>query len=156
VLGQIARLEPRGAWELDAAITRGADRLKRRGVLLVVSDFYDATDATFRELRRVARRGHDVALLQVLSAPEIDFPYEASVEFEDLESGERRVIDASATAREYRARVGSFLTRCRSEAHRDGHDYALMRTDSAPERALRAYLIRRAGAADPTAPRGSP
>ena len=155
VLATIARIEPRGAWSLDLALTRGADLLKRRGVLLAVSDFYDATDATFRDMRRVARRGHDVALLQVLSKPEIDFPYDASIEFEDLESGERRVIDAGATAREYRAGVGSFLTRCRREAHRDGHDYALMRTDTPPERALRSYLIRRTGAADPTAPHGA-
>jgi uncharacterized protein (DUF58 family) len=155
VLANIARIEPRGAWSLDLALTRGADLLKRRGVLLAVSDFYDATEATFRDLRRVARRGHDVALLQVLSKPEIDFPYDASIEFEDLESGERRVIDAGATAREYRSGVGSFLTRCRREAHRDGHDYALMRTDTPPERALRSYLIRRSGAADPMTPRGA-
>ena len=155
VLATIARIEPRGAWSLDLALSRGADLLKRRGVLLAVSDFYDATDATFRDMRRVARRGHDVALLQVLSKPEIDFPYDASIEFEDLESGERRVIDAGATAREYRAGVGSFLTRCRREAHRDGHDYALMRTDTPPERALRSYLIRRTGAADPAAPHGA-
>ncbi len=153
VLANVARIEPRGAWSLDVALTRGADLLKRRGVLLVVSDFYDATDATFRELRRVARRGHDVALLQVLSTPELDFPYDSSIEFEDLESGERRVIDAGVTAREYRSGIGSFLTRCRREAHRDGHDYALMRTDTPPERALRSYLIRRTGAADPMAPR---
>ena len=155
VLANISRIEPRGAWSLDLALTRGADLLKRRGVLLVVSDFYDASDATFRDLRRVARRGHDVALLQVLSKPELDFPYQASVEFEDLESGERRVIDAGTTAREYRSGVGAFLTRCRRDAHRDGHDYALMRTDTPPERALRSYLIRRTSAADPTAPRGA-
>jgi hypothetical protein len=91
--------------------------------------------------------------LQVLSKPEIDFPYTASLEFEDLESGERRVIDAGVTAGAYRSGIGSFLTRCRREAHRDGHDYALLRSDISPERALRSYLIRRTGAADPTAPR---
>jgi uncharacterized protein (DUF58 family) len=153
VLAQIARLEAGGAWALDRAITRGADLLKRRGVMVVISDFYDATDVTFRELRRVARRGHDVALLQVLSRPEIDFPYSSSLEFEDLESGERRVIDAGATASAYRSGIGSFLTRCRREAHRDGHDYALMRSDIPPERALRSYLIRRTGASGPAAPR---
>ena len=153
ILAQLARIDPRGAWSVEGALMRGADLLKRRGVILVVSDFYDATDATFRELRRVARRGHDVALLQIISKPEIDFPFDASLEFEDLESGERRVIDAGSSAREYRSNVGSFLTRSRREAHRDGHDYALLRTDTPPERALRSYLIRRAGTADPTAPR---
>ena len=46
LLAQIARLEPAGSWALDRAIARGADLLRRRGVVLIVSDFYDATDAT--------------------------------------------------------------------------------------------------------------
>jgi uncharacterized protein (DUF58 family) len=158
VLAQIARLEPAGAWALDRAIARGADLLRRRGVVLVISDFYDAGDSTFRELRRVARRGHDVALLQVLSRPEIDFPYAAHLEFEDLESGERRVVDAGAAGREYRSAVAEFLTRCRRQAHGDGIDYALMPTDVAPERALRTYLLRReaTASAGPSAARERP
>jgi uncharacterized protein (DUF58 family) len=147
LLAQIARLEPAGAWMLDRAAARAADLLKRRGVVVVISDFYDATDATFRELRRVARRGHDVALLQVLSRVEIEFPYGATLELEDLESGERRVIDAEAAAHDYRSAVGEFLTRCRREAHADGIDYALLPTDVAPERALRTYLLGREAAA---------
>ena len=145
--GLARRLEAAGAWSLDRAIARSADLLKRRGVVVVISDFYDATDATFRELRRVARRGHDVAMLQVLSRPEIDFPFAAHLEFEDLESGERRVLDARAVGGEYRTAVAEFLTRCRRQAHADGIDYALMPTDVAPERALRTYLLRREAAA---------
>jgi uncharacterized protein (DUF58 family) len=149
LLGQLARLEPHGSWQLDKAISRGAELLKRRGVIVVISDFYDATDVTFRELRRVARRGHDVAMLQVISRPELAFPYAADLEFEDLESGERRIVDAGSTAPRYRAAVGDFLARCRAQAHRDGIDYALMPTDVAPEQALRSYLLRRGAAASP-------
>jgi uncharacterized protein (DUF58 family) len=147
LLAQIARLEVAGAWSLDRAIARSADLLKRRGVVVVISDFYDATDASFRELRRVARRGHDVSMLQVLSRLEIDFPFAAHLEFEDLESGERRVVDAGAAGSEYRSSVAGFLTQCRRQAHADGIDYALLPTDIAPERALRTYLLRREAAA---------
>jgi uncharacterized protein (DUF58 family) len=154
LLAQIAKLEPAGVWAIDRAIARGADLLKRRGVVVVVSDFYDATESTFRELRRVARRGHDVALLQVLSRPEVDFPFSGTFELEDLESSERRVVDAEAAGREYRTAVADFLTRCRRQAHADGIDYALLPADVAPERALRMYLLRReavASAAQPAA-----
>jgi uncharacterized protein (DUF58 family) len=152
LLARIAPLEPAGAWALDRAIARAADLLKRRGVVVVVSDFYDASDSTFRELRRVARRGHDVALLQVLSRQELDFPYAATLELEDLESGERRLVDADAAGRDYRSAVGEFLTRCRRQAHADGVDYALLPTDVAPERALRLYLLRREAAASAAQP----
>jgi uncharacterized protein (DUF58 family) len=143
LIARIDRLVPGGAWEPDKVIARGAELLKRRGVMVVISDFYDAEDATRRELRRVARRGHDVAMLQVLSPDELSLPFDGSVELEDLESGERRLVDAGAAQREYRMAVTDFVERCRTLAHRDGVDYSLMSTRIAPERVLRDYLIRR-------------
>jgi uncharacterized protein (DUF58 family) len=151
VLTALARLQPAGAWSLDRAIARGADLLKRRGVMLVLSDFYDATETTWRELRRTGRRGHDVGLLQVLSRDEIAFPYHADVEFDDIETGERRHLDADAAAPAYRAAVAGFLEQSRRHAHRDGVEYALWPTDEPPARALRSYLLRREGAATPAA-----
>src|SRR5262245_23476776 len=122
LLAQIERLTPSGAWQPDRVIARGAELLKRRGVVIVISDFYDAEEATRRELRRARTRGHDVTMLQVMSRPEIEFPYSGNIDVEDLESGARRVIAAETTARDYRTAVASFLERCRSEAHHDGLD----------------------------------
>ena len=143
LIARIDRLGPRSRWEPERAIARGAELLKRRGVMVVISDFYDAEDATRRELRRVARRGHDVTMLQVMSPEETSFSYTGGVELEDLESGERRLVDPAAVQGEYRAAVAEFLERCRTLAHRDGVDYALMSTGAPPERVLRDYLVRR-------------
>jgi uncharacterized protein (DUF58 family) len=151
MLTMLARLEPAGAWQLDRVLARGGELLKRRGVMVAVSDFYDATETTYRELRRIGHRGHDVALLQVLSPAEISFPYSGAIEFEHLETAERRFLDAGDAAAGYRRAVSDFLTDSRAQAHRDGHDYALLPTDVAPERALRSYLIRRARASAPAA-----
>lgn len=154
LLAHVERARPAGTWVLDRAIGRAADLLKRRGVIVVISDFYEAGDETFRALRQVARRGHDVAMLQVISRPEITFPYDADVELEDLESGGRRTVDTGAVGRSYRGAVADFLARCRASAHRDGADYALLPTDVAPEHALRTYLLKRgAAAAAPRVPR---
>ncbi|HTR79625.1 MAG TPA: DUF58 domain-containing protein [Gemmatimonadaceae bacterium] len=143
LIAHIERLRPAGQWQPDRVIARGAELLKRRGVVLAISDFYDAEDDTRRALRRVARRGHDVAMVQVVTPEETAFPYGGDLQFEDLESGERRLIDAAAVQRQYRLAVGDFLDRCRTEAHRDGIDYALMPTDTPPDRALRGFLLRR-------------
>ena len=144
LISRIDRLVPAGGWDPRRVISRAAELLKRRGVMIVLSDFYDDEEATRRELRRVSRRGHDVAMLQVLSSEEKSFPYSGSLEFEDLESGTKQMIDAGVLAADYRVGIGKFLERCRTLAHRDGVDYALMSTDDAPERVLRDYLLRRA------------
>jgi hypothetical protein len=83
-------------------------------------------------------------MVQIVSAEEREFPFRGDLEFEDLETGERRLLDAAAVAGQYRSALEEFLTRCRREAQRDGIDYALMSTGDAPERAMREFLLRRA------------
>ena len=143
LLARIDRLEPAGAWEPARVVARAAELLRRRGLMFVLSDFYDAEDETWRELKRASRRGHEVAMLQVISRGEIDLPYRGDVEFEDLESGATRLVDADTCRRGYRGAFADFLERWRARARRDGIDYALMPTDMPPSDALRGYLVRR-------------
>ncbi|MBM3750375.1 MAG: DUF58 domain-containing protein [Acidimicrobiia bacterium] len=143
LLAQLERLTSSATWDPARGLARAADLLRRRGVILAISDFYDAEEATRVELRRVARRGHDVAVLQVVSRDEVDLPFTSDVEFEDLESGARVVVDVRAARGVYREQMAAFLERWRTSARRDGLDYALVTTDDKPSDALRAYLLKR-------------
>ena len=143
LIARIDRLQASGSWPGTRVLPRAAELLKRRGVVIVISDFYDDEDNIRRELRRIARRGHDVTMLQVISPEERSFPFRGDLEFEDLESGDRKVVDSAAVGAAYRAAMTAFLERCEREARRDGLDYALLSTDTPPERALRQLLIRR-------------
>lgn len=146
---RLDRLTAAGTWHPADAIARGARLLRRRGVLLVLSDFYDDEDATRTALRRAARGGHDVAMLQLSSAAEREFPYRGELAFEDMESGARRFVDTRAAAPAYRAAVDAFHARCRAGAQQDGLDYALFSTATPPAQALRHYLLRRGEPAPP-------
>ncbi len=143
LLAQLEKLTPSATWDAPRVVTRAADLLRRRGVILAISDFYDNEDATRVELRRVVRRGHDVAVLQVISREEIELPFKSDVEFEDLETGARVVVDARAARGSYRDQVAAFLERWRTGSRRDGLDYALVTTDEKPSDALRTYLVKR-------------
>ena len=142
----IARIDGLGAtgpWDPARVVARAAQLLQRRGLVIVISDFYDAEEESRREMRRVSQRGHDVAMLQIVSPPELSLPFSGHVELEDLESGERRVVNAAEAAPNYRTAVNTFLERCSTHALRDGIDYALLSTETPPETALRDYLLRR-------------
>ncbi len=145
LIATMDRLMPSGTWSPARGISRGAELLKRRGVVIVISDFQDVVEETHRELRRVASHGHDVAMLQVIAPDEAAFPYSGDIEFQDLETNEQRLLDAGAVAGEYRRAFAAFLQHSRQQALRDRVDYALMRTDTAPGRALRDFLMRRGG-----------
>lgn len=151
LIARIDRLAPESAWDGPQVIARGAQLLQRRGVVVVVSDFYDNEDETRREMRRVAQRGHDVGMIQLMSPQEMSLPFTDHVELEDLESGARRLVDAPGMAAEYRHSVVAFLSRWRTSALRDGIDHALITTDTPPEAALREYLLKRSARGIPRA-----
>ena len=143
LLAALSAIEPRGEWRGAEMVRRGAERLKRRGILIVLSDFYDAEDATLAELRRAARIGHEIVLFQILSREEIEFPYRRDLELADLETGRSLAINAGLARREYKDAVASFLERWRSRAGAEGFQYSLVVTDTPPERSLRNFLLAR-------------
>jgi uncharacterized protein (DUF58 family) len=144
VLAALARLAPAaGAWNADAIVRRAAERMKRRGLMLVFSDFYDAEDRTFAELRRAARMGHEVVLFQMLSREELDFPFQRDLEIADLESRRTLPVNAALARTSYKDAVSAFVERWRSRAAAEGFQYSLIVTDTAPEHALRNFLLRR-------------
>jgi hypothetical protein len=111
--------------------------------MLVFSDFYDDEDATFAEMRRAARLGHEVVVFQVISRDEIDFGYRRDVEFVDLETGRSLAVDARAARRHYLDAMAAFLERCRLRAGSEGFQYSLMVTDVPHDHGLRSFLLAR-------------
>ena len=130
-------------WQGANVIRLAAERLKRRGLLLVLSDFYDDEERVFAELRRAARLGHEVVLLHVMSREEIEFPYADDVEFADLEDGRIASVNGRDARRPYTDAIAAFLERWRTRAASEAFQYSLMLTDTPPAAALRKFLLSR-------------
>lgn len=153
LIARIDNLAPAGTWEPARIVGRAAELLQRRGLMMVLSDFYDDEVDTQRELRHVVQRGHDVAMLQIVSREERTLAFREQLALEDLESGQRQLVDPETAAPAYHGAVTQFLERCRSFAQHEGIDYGLLDSGEAPERALRDYLVRRsARQASPSIP----
>jgi uncharacterized protein (DUF58 family) len=143
VLAALSKLTPSGSWSSDDVVRRASERLKRRGLIVIFSDFYDAEERTFAELRRASRMGHEVVLFQIMSREEIDFPYQRDVEIRDLETGRALPVNARLARAAYKDGVSAFVERWRSRATAEGFQYSLIITDTPPEHALRNFLLRR-------------
>ncbi len=146
LLATLSRLSPSGSTATGVALRRAADLLKRRGLLIVISDFYDESEEVESELRRAVRAGHEVAVFHVLSREEIAFPFRGDIELEDLESGRTVLTNAASIAAEYRSAMAAFLERWRSRCAAYGIDYTEAVTDQPPDEVLRAYLLKRSRA----------
>jgi uncharacterized protein (DUF58 family) len=146
VLTTLTKAQASGASGTARALRRSVDLMKRRGLIIVFSDFYDDEDAIEAELRRAVRMGHDVAAFHVLTRDEIEFPYGQEVELEDLESG-RRMVTGSGAGTTYRHAFAEFLERWHARAARERIDYTRLVTDQPLDASLRSYLLRRGGGA---------
>jgi uncharacterized protein (DUF58 family) len=142
VLSTLARTKPEGRTASVAALRRAIDLLRSRGVLVLISDLHEDEDALDEELRRASRMGHDVTVLHVLTADELEWRWTDDVELEDSETGER-VLSAPAAGPEYQRQVEAFVQRWRERCTRAGIEYVLARTDTPLDRTLREYLLRR-------------
>jgi uncharacterized protein (DUF58 family) len=142
ILVSLSKLQPSGRTSSASALRRAVDLLKRRGLLLIVSDLYDEGETVESELRRAIRIGHEVAVFHVLTRDEITLPFRSDVELEDLESGDR-LLTSPATREAYQSAFGGFLERWRTTCAGYGIDYSRVTTDQPLDAALRGYLLRR-------------
>ena len=118
--------------------------LKRRGMIIILSDFFDDIEALVRALRHLRHRNHEVILLQVLAPEEVDFPYTKLTQFRNLEKpDERTMVDARRLREEYLRNFQAFCEQLRQRSGNMHIDYHLLRTDEPIDRALGIYLSRR-------------
>ncbi|MEO7275193.1 MAG: DUF58 domain-containing protein [Vicinamibacterales bacterium] len=142
ILVSLSKLQASGGTACGAGLRRAIDLLKRRGLLIFVSDLYDEDSSVEAELRRAIRIGHEVALFHVLTPDELALPFGGDVELEDLETG-RRVITSAAARQGYHEAFSAFLERWRTTCASYGIDYHRVTTDRPLDASLRDYLRRR-------------
>lgn len=132
-------------WDGAVAVEQAAGLLRRRGLIVVISDLYDREDEVLAALRRAGVRGHDTALFQLTSAEERTFPWRGALRFEDAETGALHLVDAGEAAARHVAAVDAFHEHCAAEAAGSNIDFHRVSTDEPPAAVLRRFLLARVG-----------
>jgi len=120
-----------------------AERLKRRGVVLVLSDLFDDVTSMLAGLKHFRHRRHDVIVFQVLDPAELDFPFRDTTLFRGLEQLPDVLTDPRALRTAYLDEFGRFLQSVRKGCRGQRIDYLLLRTDQSLEVAISSYLAAR-------------
>jgi uncharacterized protein (DUF58 family) len=146
LLAALGRITPGGSTPIADALRRAGALLKRRGLVVVLSDFYEET-AALTEIRRLSRIGHDVIVIHTMTPEELTLPRAGATEFEDLETGALLVAEPSVVRAEYEASVQHFLADVERSVQREGLSYVRLLTNEPIEPPLRRMLVRRRGGA---------
>lgn len=135
-------LEPGGATDLAKALDGVVRRGRRPGLLVVVSDFFDAGPVTAAASRAVAA-GHDLALVQIVAPDEIEPTLEGDLTLVDAETGASLDVTIDPAVLEaYVLRFAGLCEELRAFARRHGATYVRVRTDEPLEGAVRRFVGR--------------
>lgn len=101
----------RGGGSFGQLMHQSAERFGTRGMVFLVTDALDDTEALGAALRNLRARQQDVTLVQIFDRNELEFPFDQMTEFRHPETGERIIGDPAALKAAYLARLAAFRQR---------------------------------------------
>jgi uncharacterized protein (DUF58 family) len=145
VLHTLNRAEPgRGrSGDLAQPLLRAADRLRKSGMVVLISDFYEPPSAVIEAVKPLRARGHDLIVFQILDPYEIEFPFRDPGQFEDLESGSRMPINPGTLRDTYRHAMDRHLAELARLFRENRIDYSRHDTSEPLDFALFDFLSAR-------------
>jgi uncharacterized protein (DUF58 family) len=143
ILRKLEEVKPSRKTRASAAFHRVADRLRRRGLAIILSDLFDDPMEVLRGLQHFRFRKHEVILFHILDQAELEFPFGQLMDFVDMETGERIQIDPNFVRTQYVAEIADFIGRIKKNCLENGIDYERASTATPYDQMLFAYLYRR-------------
>lgn len=140
---QLEALRPGRTTALAETFHRLAERIGKRGLIVILSDLYDDPSQVLRALQHFRYRRHQLIVLHLLDRGELELPFHRLTGFVDAETGERVQVDPRAVREAYQAEVQAFIARYRTECGDRGIEYVLTPTATPYDRMLLDYLARR-------------
>lgn len=144
ILNTLETTKPGGETSMAPIWHELAGQLKRRGMIIVLSDCFDQLPALMRAFQHFRHYRHEVILFHILAPEEIEFPFKKWTQFHNLEvAGDKRLVDPQQLRKEYLKNFQGFCKQLKDQVNRMQIDYHMLRTDEPVDRALGIYLTKR-------------
>lgn len=141
ILHALENRGPAGETNVGKILDELAGQIKRRGLIILVSDLLDEPEQVLKGLRQFRFKGNDVIVFHLLDPAEMELPFEGNILFEDLEAANLEVIaDPRAIRAMYKQVVQEFIAEMRKQCHDNAIDYQLISTATPLDQALASYL----------------
>jgi uncharacterized protein (DUF58 family) len=140
VIDSLEQTAPAGDTDLGRTLHHIASQLKRRGLVILLSDLLDEPSEVMQGLRHLRYQKHEVLVFHVLDDDEIAFPFTQLTQFEDLEDETRVITDPRAIAADYQEQVQQFIKEYETMCRRQAIDYTLFNTRTPLDKGLLKYL----------------
>jgi uncharacterized protein (DUF58 family) len=144
VLETLVKTEPGKDTSIAPVLESLAQRLKRRGLVILISDFFDDPVALLKAIGVLRKKGHEIIAMQLWDRDELEFPFGQWARFENLEKEEDALLLDPATIRlRYLEVLNNFQEQLKDGFRKHQVDYLTLPTDEPHAAALRSYLALR-------------
>ena len=139
----LERLAPEGGTDFASSLHSVAERMTRRGLVILLSDLLDDPDRIAQAIHHFRHRKHEVLVFHILDPQEVAFEFDREAVYVDLESGERITTRPQELRPDYQERVRVWKDRLRQFCIEKRAEYVPLTTDQPYDRALLEYLSKR-------------
>jgi uncharacterized protein (DUF58 family) len=119
--------------------------LKRRGIVIIISDFWESPESIVRTIEPLRFRGNEVVLFHILDPKDVRPELNGPAILVDMETKQELEVTPDYTKKEYREKIDTHLDDLKTRALAAGLGYSLLMTDRPLDSALREYLSLRQG-----------
>lgn len=140
LLSDLESAEPHARTSFEEPLRRMQTLIRRRGIVLILSDFYEPAEEIVETIAPLHGHGNEVVLFHVLDPKEIVAELGTSTVLVDLETQARMEVSAEFVRSDYRRRIAGHIAALRDGARRAGLHYMLLDTSRPVDEALREYL----------------
>ena len=144
VLHELDRIEAGQPGSLERPLFRATEFFKRRGIIVIISDFYEEPEKVVEALKPLSYGGNDLIVFHILDPAEIEFPYDEATSFQDLETGRKMPVVPAKLREQYRKLVQDHIAVLSRKCGENRIDYALFNTATPIDHVLFKFLTMRA------------
>jgi len=145
LLASLEQAEPHARTDFAKPMRYFMEFLKRRGIVLIVSDFWESPDSIVRTIEPLRFHGNEVVLFHVLDPEDVRPKMNGPSILIDLETQNELEVTPDYSKKEYREKIAAHLDDLRNRTQSAGMGYYLLMTDRPLDAALREYLTLREG-----------
>jgi uncharacterized protein (DUF58 family) len=146
IFGHLSNLQAGGETKLAPSLHQLAEILTRRGIVVIISDFYDEPERLKEAFQHLRFKGHDMVAFHVLDQNELDFSFDEPVLLlEDAETQEQMPVLPDVVMKGYRERMRRHVNEMQECTAANHVDYEMITTGQPLDYALFSFLSRRSG-----------
>ena len=143
LFSRLNKIQPGPETAIAPMLHKSAEAIKKRGLIILISDLFDNPEDVISGLKHFRYRGHEVLVIHVLDPQELALKFNERTRFKDMETGEEIITEPWHIQKDYQESISKLCNYYKSICRKNKMDYILANTDIPLNAVLTEYLVKR-------------